>query len=139
MSRRVSCEHQGRRDDLRVPRCVQDPGAAAPFVPVPYPNLAPPMMAAGTCAQKVKILNMKAMKASTEISRSNGDEAGTLKGMISMTNMDKAKPVMGSPVVIIEGSGAMTWLKPTRHNGSNANSPPGAQIAPSQPVVIIGI
>jgi hypothetical protein len=87
----------------------------------------------------VKIMNMKAMKSSSEVSRSNGDEVGTLKGMISMTNMDKAKPVMGSPVVIIEGSGAMTWLKPTRHNGTNANSPPGAQVAPSQPIVIIGI
>lgn len=122
------------------PDVCKTPAPPAPFVPIPYPNFAPPMMASGgSCAKKVKIMNMKAMKSSSEVSRSNGDEAGTLKGMISMTNMDKAKPVMGSPVVIIEGSGAMTWLKPTRHNGTNANSPPGAQVAPSQPIVIIGI
>lgn len=122
------------------PDVCKTPAPPAPFVPIPYPNFAPPMMASGgTCAKKVEIMNMKAMKSSSEVSRSNGDEAGTLKGMISMTNMDKAKPVMGSPVVIIEGSGAMTWLKPTRHNGTNANSPPGAQVAPSQPIVIIGI
>lgn len=126
--------------NVAFPDVCKTPAPPAPFVPIPYPNLATPMMASGgSCSKKVKVCNMKVLTTSSEISRSNGDEAGTLKGMVSMTNMDKAKYSVGSPFVKVEGSAAVTWLKPTRHNGSNANAPPGVQVAPSQPVVILSV
>ena len=64
-------------------------------------------------------------------------EAGVLKGMISSTNMDKVTYRMGVNTVKVEGNPIVTHLKPTAHNGSNANAPVGSQTVPSQATVII--
>ena len=70
------------------------------------------------------------------ISRSSGDEVGTLKGIISNKNMDQVKRSMAYSKVKIEGTPIVTVFKVTGHNGSNANAPPGNQVAPSQTKVI---
>lgn len=118
------------------PDVCKVPAPPAPFAPAPFPNMGQVMQASGTCS-KVKICGKEALVKSSEISRSNGDEAGTLKGMISATNMDKISYKMGSSKVKFGGTAAVTVTKPTSHNGTNANAPPGMQVAPSQTSVIL--
>ena len=123
---------------MAFPDVCKTPAPPAPApVPIPYPNIAMCTQAKGsTCSSKVKIMNKKGCTKKTEISRSSGDEAGTLKGMISSTNMDKCKRTMAYSKVKLEGAQCVTVLKMTGHNGSNSNAPPGSQIAPSQSKVI---
>src|SRR6185503_7631931 len=73
-------------------------------VPLPYPNIADVSSAKGdTCTQKVKFLNKKVCTTKTEISRSSGDEPGTVGGIMSNKNMGEATYKMGSSKVIVEG------------------------------------
>ena len=73
----------------------------------------------------------------SEIPQSMGDEAGTSKGVVSGMNMDKVTFKKGSSTVKIEGQPCIHLTSMTGHNGSNANAPAGAQIAPSQTKVIV--
>ncbi|MCC6875009.1 MAG: DUF4150 domain-containing protein [Sandaracinaceae bacterium] len=119
------------------PDVCKTPAPPAPFAPIPYPNIGQCTQAKGsTCSSKVKILNKKTFTKKTELSRSMGDEAGTLKGMISSTNMDAVKRTMSYSKVTCEGAEITTVMKMTGHNSSNANAPPGTQTAPSQTKVI---
>jgi hypothetical protein len=121
-----------------LPDVCKVPAPPAPPVPTPFPNIAQLAQANGsTCSSRVRILNKKACTVQTEISRTSGDEAGTLKGVVSNMNMDKATFRQGSMSVKVEGHAIVTHLKPTAHNGSNANAPMGTQLAPSQTSVII--
>lgn len=119
------------------PDVCKTPAPPAPFVPIPYPNIGMVNQASDT-ADKVKISNKEVVTKKSTISRTSGDEAGTLKGMVSATNMDKAAYSAGVSKVKVQGNDIVTQLKPTKHNGSNANAPPGMQVAPSQVKVIIG-
>lgn len=120
------------------PDVCKVPAPPAPFVPVPFPNIGMLTQAKGSsCSKKVKIANKKVITVKSEISRTSGDEAGTLKGMISATNMDKAVFKKGVSSVKVEGNDIVNHLKPTAHNGTNANAPPGMHIAPSQTSVIV--
>lgn len=121
---------------LAFPDVCKVPAPPAPFVPVPFPNIAQVATASKT-SSKVKICGKEAVTKSSEIGRSNGDEAGTLKGMMSMVNMDKVTYRMGSSRVKAQGSDLVTVLKPTAQNGTNANAPAGAQVAPSQVTVLV--
>lgn len=119
------------------PDVCKVPAPPAPPIPTPFPNIGQCAQASGsTCSSKVKILNKKTATKKTELTRSMGDEAGTLKGMISSTNMDKVKRTMSYSKVKVEGAEIVTVMKMTGHNGSNANAPPGQQLAPSQTKVI---
>lgn len=123
---------------LAFPDVCKTPAPPAPFVPIPYPNTGQLTQIQGSSASdKVKILNKKTAHKDTVISRSMGDEAGTLKGMVSQTNMDKVARTVGVSKIKVEGKEIVTVLKPTKHNGANANAPPGSQLAPSQTKVII--
>lgn len=119
------------------PDVCKVPAPPAPPIPTPFPNI-------GMCSQakkttkKVKIKNKKVLTMKSEIPRTKGDEAGTLKGLISSTNMDKLKYKKSSSKVKFEGGKVVRSLDMTGHNGSNSNAPPGAQIAPSQTKVIVG-
>lgn len=120
------------------PDVCKVPAPPAPFVPVPFPNIGMLTQAKGSsCSKKVKITNKKVITVKSEIARTSGDEAGTLKGMISATNMDKAVFRMGVSSVKVEGNDIVNHLKPTAHNGTNANAPPGTHVAPSQSKVIV--
>jgi hypothetical protein len=93
--------------------------------------------ASGT-SQKVKICNKEICTIDSKISSSKGDEAGTLKGLQSAVNMDQMVWKDKVEKVVIEGSAIVVHMAKTAHNGSNANAPPGSQLAPSQTTVIIG-
>ncbi len=123
---------------MAVPDVCKVPAPPGPPVPTPFPNVAMLSQAdGGTCSSKVRIVNRKACTVRTEIARTSGDEAGTLKGMVSSTSMDKATFKSGSMRVRIEGADAAKHMSPTAHNGSNANAPAGTQLSPSQTKVIL--
>jgi hypothetical protein len=92
---------------------------------------------ASSTSSKVKICGKEAVTVNSKISRSNGDEAGTLFGMMSQVNMNQTSYRTGSTKVKCQGHAIVTVLKPTAQNGNNANAPAGAQVAPSQAKVII--
>ncbi len=118
------------------PDVCKTPAPPAPFVPIPYPNISMVMQASGT-ASKVKICGKDAVTKSSSVSRSQGDEAGTLFGMMSQVNMNKTSFRMGAMKVKCQGANLVTVLKPTAQNGMSANAPAGAQVAPSQASVIV--
>jgi hypothetical protein len=95
------------------------------------------LMQASGESTKVKIANFGAVTKKTEIPRSMGDEAGTLGGVVSNVNMNKIVFKKGSSKVTVEGQALQHVTAMTGHNGSNANMPSGAQIAPSQTKVLI--
>jgi hypothetical protein len=119
------------------PDVCKVPAPPAPPVPTPFPNIAQ-CADATKCSEKVKILNKAVIHKGSEISRSSGDEAGTLKGIVSGTTQDKAVFRTTSAIVQVEGNDLVMHLCVAAQNGSNANAPPGTQVAPSQSVVIVG-
>tara|TARA_R110001599_G_scaffold185680_1_gene379946 strand:+ start:38983 stop:39399 length:417 start_codon:yes stop_codon:yes gene_type:complete len=121
---------------LGVPDVCLTPAPPAPPVPIPYPNIGMVNQAKKT-SSKVKFAGKEVVTKKSEISRSSGDEAGVNKGVVSGMNMDKVTFKKGSAKVKIEGQPCIHLTSMTGHNGSNANMPAGAQIAPSQTKVII--
>ena len=119
-----------------MPDVCLTPAPPAPPVPIPYPNIGMVNQAKKT-SKKVKFVGKEVVTKKSEISRSSGDEAGVNKGVVSGMNMDKVTFKKGSSKVKIEGQPCVHLTIMTGHNGSNANMPAGAQIAPSQTKVII--
>lgn len=123
---------------LAFPDVCKVPAPPAPPIPTPFPNTAMLNQAnAQTCSKKVKVKNQPVVTVATEIPRTMGDEAGTLKGVSSGTNMDKATFKKGVTKVKVEGNEVVNMLKSTAHNGASANAPGGSVIAPSQQVVLV--
>ena len=117
------------------PDVCKTPAPPAPFVPVPYPNIAMPNQAdGGSCSSKVKINGQATIVKGTEITMSSGDEAGNAGGgMVSNKFKGPAKYKQGSSKVKFEGKeasylGAMVG----QNDASNNNMPVGHQVAPSQ-------
>mgnify|MGYP003635340902 CR=1 FL=1 len=121
---------------LGVPDVCLTPAPPAPPIPIPYPNIGMVNQAKKT-STKVKFAGKEVVTKKSEISRSSGDEAGVNKGVVSGMNMDKVTFKKGSAKVKIQGQPCIHLTSMTGHNGSNANMPAGAQIAPSQTKVII--
>lgn len=120
------------------PDVCKVPAPPAPPIPTPFPNFAMLQQAdGGTCSTKVKVLNQPVITKASEVPRTMGDEAGTLKGVSSGTNMDKCTFKQGVSKVKIEGNDAVNMLKPTAHNGASANAPAGMIVAPSQTKVFV--
>jgi len=120
------------------PDVCKTPAPPAPPIPLPYPNIA--MMQDAnvvTCAQKVFIKSAKAITLKTKITRTSGDEAGTLLGVVSSMIMGPAGFTQGSTQVFIEGAPAISLGAPTKQNGENANTV-GTVLNPSQTVVYVG-
>ena len=124
-----SCATSGPLDVCKVP--------PAPPVPTPFPNLAE-VSDAGDTATKTKFDGSKVVLVKSSISRSSGDEAGEAGGMVSNRNMADVGFKQGSGKVIVEGEKTAHVGSMTGHNGSNANVPAGAMVAPSQTKVLVG-
>jgi len=115
------------------------PSPAGP-VPLPYPNIAQVSSAdSGSCASKVKFAGSKVCTTKTEIPRSNGDEAGTVGGVVSNQNMAAVHFKTGSSKCIVEGEKCAHVTSMTAHNGNNANAPAGVHGAPCQTKVLVGV
>lgn len=125
---------------MGFPDVCKTPAPPAPFAPIPYPNIAMCNQAdGGTCSSKVKILNKEVCTTKTEISMSSGDEAGSAGGgMVSSKMKGPAIYKKGSSKVKVEGAPMVHLTSMVALNGgSNANTPPGNQIAPSQTKVTV--
>lgn len=121
------------------PDVCKTPAPPAPSpVPIPYPNIGMVMQATKT-ASKVKICQQPTVTKKSEMPRSQGDEAGVAGGVVSGRNMDKVSFKKGSSKVKIEGQECEFLSAMTGHNGSNANMPAGAQVAPSQVKVLVSM
>lgn len=113
------------------------PAPPAPVPPpMPYPNIGQVSNAQST-STNVKMVGAKVCTEKSEMSSSSGDEAGVAGGIVSSRNMADVKFKMGSSKVKVEGEKCCHMTSMTGHNGSNANVPAGAQIAPSQTKVIV--
>ncbi|OYO27937.1 DUF4150 domain-containing protein [Janthinobacterium sp. PC23-8] len=109
------------------------PAPPAPPVPLPYPNIAMPMMG-DPATEKVFITGMPALTMASKITISSGDEAGVAGGVASAKQMGPAEFTQGSMTVSLEGNMAVRLGDPTKHNDGNAI---GSVLAPSQNIVMI--
>lgn len=119
-----------------MPDVCLTPAPPAPPVPVPYPNTAQ-VAAANGAVTTVLVENKETIAEGAKIPNSSGDEAGTNGGVTSGTNMGPVEPKQFSSKVYFAGKKAVFATGMTAHNGSNANMPAGAQIAPSQAKVFV--
>lgn len=119
-----------------MPDVCKTPAPPAPPVPIPYPNIGMVTQLSKE-SKKVKFDKKGVGLVTSEIPKSMGDEAGTLGGVVSNMNMNKIVYKKGSSKVKAEGKAVTTLTAMTGHNGSNANMPAGAQIAPSQMKVLV--
>jgi hypothetical protein len=123
---------------LAFPDVCKTP-APSGTVPIPYPNIGMCMQASSGTANKVKLMNMPAILMNTKISMSSGDEAGSIGGVSSNMIKGEVSYKKGSAKVKFEGKAAAYISCTTGQNGSNANMPAGAQIAPSQTMVLVAM
>ncbi|OWY26793.1 DUF4150 domain-containing protein [Herbaspirillum robiniae] len=109
------------------------PAPPAPPIPVPYPNIAMPMMG-NPATTKVMISGMPALNKASKIPMSNGDQAGVAGGLASSKIMGPVEFVMSSMKVKLEGNPAVRLGDTTKQNDGNTV---GAVTAPSQSKVMI--
>lgn len=121
-----------------MPDVCKTPAPPAPFVPVPYPNIAMFTQSnPGTCSKKVKIMNQPVVTKATVITMSSGDEAGSIGGMISSMIKGPCKAKTFSQKVKAEGKNVIFQTCTIGQNGSNANAPAGIHSVPSQIKVLV--
>ncbi len=125
------CTTTGPTDVCKVP------APPAPPIPTPFPNIAQCSQATGTTT-KTKVSGKAVIVQSSKIPRSNGDEVGTLFGMVSNRNMCQAKWAKCSGKVSFENKKVAYHTAMTKQNGSNANTP-GIHSVPSQAKLLIGM
>jgi hypothetical protein len=107
-------------------------------VPMPYPNTG--MCATGVQATtKVFVLNMPALTQSSKLPMSEGDEAGVEGGVVSGMISGEVDFRSASSKVAFQGQKVIVLTVTTAHNGSNANAPMGALVAPSQMKVLAAL
>ena len=124
---------------MAMPDVCQVPAPPGPPVPTPFPNVAMLAQASSsTCSSRVRIAGRKVCTVQTEVGRTSGDEVGTAKGLMTGMQMDKAAFRSGVSNVQVEGRDIAVHMRPTAHNGSNANALAGAHASPSQTAVLVG-
>jgi hypothetical protein len=98
--------------------------------PIPYPNIA---MSTDTDSgsSDVKMDGKKIMLSDSTFKESKGDEAGSLKGVVSNKTSGKAVFVSYSFDVKVEGKNVPRLADPMLHNkDSSANTPPIPEVQP---------
>lgn len=120
---------------IAFPDVCKTPAPPAPFVPIPYPNIAMSQHTAkGT--KKVKMDGNPVCTKDSNFSMSTGDEGGTAGGgMVSSKIKGKAEFVLFSFDVKLEGKNAARAFDIMLHN--DKNTPPFPVLQP--PVIAIGI
>jgi hypothetical protein len=103
-------------------------------VPTPFPSIAQLAKASPTL-ETVLIENKPIVVASSKVAQTSGDEAGTLGGVVSGTNMGEASFTTASSKVFVGSAKVVHLLATTSHNGNNA--PSGLVSTPSQQKVFV--
>ena len=107
-------------------------------IPLPFPNKADcPTAQSSSCSAKVLISNQKTFNLKTKIPQSQGDQDGSLGGVVSNKMMGEVSYIQGSTSVYIQGAPAVFQNSLTLHNGAPPNIN-GSQVKPSQTKVNIG-
>jgi hypothetical protein len=104
-----------------VPDFCKTPAPPGPPVPIPYPNLGKSSDTADG-STTFKADGNPVMLKTSKFSTSTGDEAGTLKGVASSTNMGVVKFALYSFDVKIQGKNVPRLGDPTTNNGNGANT-----------------
>lgn len=117
---------------MAMPDVCKTPTPAGP-VPMPYPNMAMPMMG-NPATLKVLVAGMPALTKASKIPLSNGDQAGAAGGVASSKIMGPCEFLMSSMAVKFEGNPAVRMGDTTKQNDGNTV---GAVLAPSQSIVMI--
>jgi hypothetical protein len=104
------------------------------------PPLPIPMMSIGQArnckgSKKVKVCDKGIVVKSDKIASSNGDEPGTLKGLMAPKQGSVIEWSQGSGCVKVKGKPAVCLTMTVKCNGGNA--PPGIHTVPSQSTVLI--
>jgi hypothetical protein len=117
---------------IAFPDVCKTPAPPAPFVPIPYPNIA---KSSDTMqgAKKVKAKSCPICVKDSNFMMSTGDEAGSLLGMVSSKIKGKAEFVMFSFDTKAEGKGVTRAFDIMLHN--DKNTPPFPVLQPP----VIGI
>jgi hypothetical protein len=102
-----------------------------PPVPTPFPNASDPSGTKGAI-KKVLIEKKETVVDGTEIPTSKGDEAGTLKGVVSSTHRDMTVYKAYSSKVYAKNKKIVHHQVMTAQNGSNANLPAAVHSTASQ-------
>jgi len=106
-----------------VPDTCKVPAPPGPPLPTPFVNQASfARTDPGTCAEKVRIAGRPIVLVSSVVPATSGDEAGTLGGVVSGKNMERARLAEGSSKLFVEGAQAGYQTCPVDANGSNANA-----------------
>src|SRR5690625_2551650 len=114
------------------PDVCKTPSPGSP-VPIPYPNISLSSdLAKGS--KSVKINGVSACLKGSNFSKSAGDQAGSLGGVISGKTGSKAEPVNYSFDVKIEGKGVVRNLDPFQSD--SGNTPPAPIM---QAPVVMGV
>lgn len=128
---------------IAFPDVCKTPAPPAPFVPIPYPNIA---MSSDTAkgSKKVKMDGNPVCTKDSNFSMSTGDEAGSAGGgIVSSKIKGKAEFVLFSFDVKIEGKNAVRSFDIMLHNDKNTPpfpvlQPPVLALAmPPQPTCIV--
>ena len=100
------------------PDVCKTPAPPAPPIPIPYPNIG---QASDTSQgpSTVKTDGKMPMVKSAKYSRSSGDEAGTIGGMMSSVNMSECEYMMYSFDVKFDGNNVCRMGDPLFHNKKN--------------------
>jgi len=117
---------------IAFPDVCKTPAPPAPFVPIPYPNIAKAADSDKT-AKKVSNKGQNICVKDSNFMMSTGDEAGTLLGMLSSKIKGKAEFINFSFDVQIEGKNVPRALDPMLHN--DKNTPPFPLIQPPLPAI----
>ncbi len=89
-------------------------------VPVPYVNIFQcSMVLPNTACSKVFISGSPALHVKSSTALSNGDEAGTVGGVVSSKFIGKGEFIKGSSKVTLEGKAAVSQGATTKHNDGN--------------------
>ncbi|MCB9598621.1 MAG: DUF4150 domain-containing protein [Sandaracinaceae bacterium] len=117
------------------PDVCKVPAPPAPPIPTPFPNTSQVRNSDKTI-DRVLVKNKDIVVEDSEPSSSNGDEAGSLKGMMKAPKqMNETGFMKGSSKVYAKGKKVVPHLTPSKHNGANLPGG-GVHCAPSQTDVI---
>jgi hypothetical protein len=129
----LSVVHAGSNGvTIAFPDVCKTPAPPAPFVPIPYPNIAKSGDSAKG-AKKVKCDGNPVCLKDSNFMLSTGDEAGSLMGVASSKIKGKAEFVSFSFDVQVEGKGVPRAFDLMLHNDKNTPPVPLLQ----GPVVVI--
>lgn len=109
------------------------PAPPAGPIPVPYPNIAMPMMG-NPATMKLMVSGMPALTKGSKIPMSNGNQPGVAGGVVSGKVMGATEFIQGSTKVKFEGNPAIRLGDPTKQNEGNTV---GSVLAPSQNKVMV--